>query len=655
LVCSTRYPLLATRYFPLMLPVTSTLLILLLPLASAVLIALFLRKQGALASWLSTGVAGAVAVLSLQLIFSGQRDFPASWEWLRFGDFAVHLGFKFDDLAALMLFVVSFVGFLIHVFSLGYMHDDAARARFFGGLSIFMFSMLGIVLADNLFMIFIFWELVGFSSWLLINHYHHKQSAADASKKAFIVNRIGDFGFILGIVWCYWANDTVNFAELAAKGTAGALVFSTGIPLLLFCGALGKSAQMPLQVWLPDAMEGPTPVSALIHAATMVAAGIFMLCRINVLMVPDALTVIMWIGTITALYAALCAIVQSDIKKVLAYSTLSQLGYMVAAFGLGSSMYFSCGLPLMGTDGQPILHDSSTVVAFGIGAAMFHLTTHAFFKALMFLGSGSVIHGCHHEQDIFKMGGLWKKMPVTFITFTIGVFAIIGMPGLAGFFSKDSILYLAMKNNTAVFAVLALTAVLTSFYMIRMWKITFFGEARSKDADHAHESGLSMTIPLLVLAVLSIAGGYSGVFAKLAGSVADLVPHAHGSDHTTILLVSLAVMLVGGGSAWFFYPATATDALEAKSRGLFGALVWLKESFDTLYNYFVAKVQQRFAMLLNFLEQIFLAGLIIRGTAGLVGLVGYGARALFTGSLHTYVYWFLLGAALLWAFAAGIF
>ncbi len=608
-----------------MLPVQIATLILLLPLASAVMIALSLRQQGALASWVSTATAAVVTILSLTLIFSGARDFPASWEWLRFGTFTVSLGFKFDDLAALMLFVVSFVGFLIHVFSLGYMHDDAARARFFGGLSIFMFSMLGIVLADNLFMIFIFWELVGFSSWLLINHYHEKQSAADASKKAFIVNRVGDFGFLLGIVMCYWSNGTVNLTELADHH-----VFSTAIPLLLFCGAMGKSAQMPLQVWLPDAMEGPTPVSALIHAATMVAAGIFMLCRIESLMVPQALTVIMWIGTITAVYAALCAIVQRDIKKVLAYSTLSQLGYMVAAFGLGSI-----------TNGH------------GVGAAMFHLTTHAFFKALLFLGSGSVILGCHHEQDIFKMGGLAKKMPLTFVTFTLGVLAIIGMPGLAGFFSKDAILYLAMEENTAVFAVLAFTAVLTSFYMVRMWKLVFLGASRSDSAGHAHESGLSMTVPLVILAALSVAGGYSGVFGKLAGSVAELVPEAHGPAHVTILLVSLAVMFVGAGSAFFFYKSAATDSLEEKSRAAFGALTWLKESFDRLYDYYVAKVQQRFAMLLNFLEQIFLAGLIVRGLGGFVGLVGYGARALFTGSLHTYVYWFLLGTVLLWAFATG--
>ena len=302
---------------------------------------------------------------------------------------------------------------------------------------------------------------------------------------------MGDFGFLLGIILCYWSYGTVNLTELGAVSDSGGAFYSCLLPLLLFCGAVGKSAQMPLQVWLPDAMEGPTPVSALIHAATMVAAGIYMLCRIQVLMVPDALTVIMWVGTATALYAAFCAIVQSDIKKVLAYSTLSQLGYMVAAFGLGST--------IVDHGGHEIL------VATGVGAAMFHLTTHAFFKGLLFLGSGSVIMGCHHEQDIFKMGGLWKKMPVTSITFTIGVLAIIGMPGLAGFFSKDAILLLAYQNNPTVFGILVFTAVLTAFYMVRMWKLVFFGRTRSEHAEHAHESGFSMTLPLMVLA--GLAGG----------------------------------------------------------------------------------------------------------------------------------------------------
>jgi NADH-quinone oxidoreductase subunit L len=623
-----------------MTPVTQALLVLLLPLASAAVIALFLRRQGQLATMVSVTAAAALAGLSLSLIFGGDR-FTASMEWLRFGNFAISLGFKFDDLAAVMLFVVSFVGFFIHLFSTGYMHDDPARARYFGGLSIFMFAMLGIVFADNLFMMFIFWELVGFSSYLLIGHWHEKKSASDAAKKAFIVNRVGDFGFLLGIIMCYAVHGTVNLTELAAIDGNGAIGYSRLIPLLLFCGAVGKSAQMPLQVWLPDAMEGPTPVSALIHAATMVAAGIYMLCRIEMLMVPDALQVIMWIGTGTALYAALCAIVQSDIKKVLAYSTLSQLGYMVAAFGLGSQSHE--------------MGEHKMLIATGVGAAMFHLTTHAAFKALLFLGSGSVIHGCHHEQDIFKMGGLRQKMPLTFWTFTIGVAAIIGLPGLAGFFSKDAILLLAMQKNTTVFALLALTAVLTSFYMVRMWKLVFFGATRSDHAAHAHESGFSMTFPLIVLAALSAVAGYNGVFGRIAGTVAQLIPHAEGSAHTTILVVSVAVMVVGAGAAWAFYQPGATDTLAQKSSGVFNGLTVLKESFDTLYDYYVAKVQQRFAMLLNFLEQIFLAGLIIRGFAGLVGLLGLGARALHVGSLHAYVYWFLLGLVLFWAYAAGVF
>lgn len=621
-----------------MTPVQQALLILLIPLASAIIIALFLRRQGALATMVSVTAAAALAGLSLGLIFNGER-FTASMEWIRLGNLSISMGFKFDDLAALMLFVVSFVGFFIHLFSTGYMRDDKARARYFGGLSIFMFSMLGIVFADNLFMMFIFWELVGFSSYLLINHYHEKQSASDASKKAFIANRVGDFGFLLGIILCYWTYDTVNLTELGAISDSGGLFYSRLIPLLLFCGAVGKSAQMPLQVWLPDAMEGPTPVSALIHAATMVAAGIFMLCRIEVLMVPEALNIIMWVGTITALYAALCAIVQSDIKKVLAYSTLSQLGYMVAAFGLGSMVVEHNGHEML--------------IAAGVGAAMFHLTTHAFFKALLFLGSGSVIIGCHHEQDMFKMGGLMKKMPITFLTFTIGVLAIIGMPGLAGFFSKDAILLLALQNNTAVFGILTLTAVLTAFYMIRMWKLVFFGDTRSDHAAKSHESGLSMTLPLMVLAGLAIIGGYTGIYGQLAGSIAHLVPHSE-AHHMKILLTSIGVLLLGSLSAWAYYKPGSKDTLEQNAPAVFNGLTTLKESFDALYGYYIAKVQQRFAMLLNFLEQIFLAGLIIRGFSGLVGLLGLGARALHVGSLHAYVYWFLLGVVLLWALTSGL-
>jgi NADH-quinone oxidoreductase subunit L len=628
------------------------LLVLLLPLGSAALIALFLRRQGMLASILSTAACAGLAGAALYLVFTDTR-FSASASWLELGSLTISLGIKFDDLAALMLAIVAIVGLCVHVFSLGYMHEDGAKARYFGGLSIFMFSMLGIVFADNLFMMFIFWELVGFSSYLLINHFCDKQSAADASKKAFIANRVGDFGFILGIVWCYYAFGTVNLSELAAlaetKFAAGQFI-AAGIPLLLFCGAVGKSAQLPLHVWLPDAMEGPTPVSALIHAATMVAAGIYMLCRLEPLFAisPDALNVVMWIGVITAVYAALCAITQSDIKKVLAYSTLSQLGYMVAAFGLGRL-----------SETQTVEGVTKTfLLSAGAGIAMFHLMTHAFFKALMFLGSGSVIHGCHHEQNIFKMGGLAPRMKFTFVTFTLGVLAIIGFPMLSGFFSKDAILLLAFEKNTVVFGLLAFTAVLTSFYMVRMWKLVFLGKPRSDEADHAHEGGLAMTIPLLVLAILAVVGGYSfildnGVFQNIFNDVPD--GHNHHHAHNVVFATSIGVMLLGSLSAYFFYKNDSVDTLAMKSPGAFNSLGLLKSLPDDLYNYYVAKIQQRFALFVNFLEQIFLAGLLVRGLAGIVGLFGMGARALHVGSLHAYVYWFLIGAVLVWGFASGLF
>jgi NADH-quinone oxidoreductase subunit L len=602
-----------------MTPLNTAFAVLLAPLASAVFIAFFLGRKGGAAAAVSTLAAAGVALGALSLAIGGAR-FAAEVEWLRFGSFSISLGFKYDDLAALMLCIVGIVGLCVHVFSVGYMRDDPAVGRYFGGLSVFMFSMIGIVLADNLFMMFIFWELVGFSSYFLINHWNGRKSAADAAKKAFIVNRVGDFGFLLGIIVCYWQNGTVSLSGLAEHH-----VYSRMIPLLLFCGAVGKSAQLPLQVWLPDAMEGPTPVSALIHAATMVAAGIYMLCRVDVLMVPQALSVIAWVGTLTALYAALCAITQRDIKKVLAYSTLSQLGYMVAAFGLGS-----------------------------VGGAMFHLTTHAFFKALLFLGSGSVIFGCHHEQDIFRMGGLRTRMPLTFWTFTIAVAAIIGVPFLAGFFSKDAILALALGTNAAVFSILAFTAILTAFYMLRLWKIVFLGAPRSESAEHAHEGGISLTAPLVLLALLSIAGGYTRAYPRVFEGVFSLIPEAAGSTHVIILATSLLVLVVGAGAALAFYSTDGSDALERRSPGLFGFLNALRESFDRVYDGYVAKVQQRAAMVLNFLDIVALAGALVRGLAGVAEMVGFGVRALHTGRLSNYVYWFLGGVVVLWAYAAGI-
>ena len=587
-------------------------------------------------------MAAALAILAgaLWLALGGPR-FEASREWLSLGDLTVSFGFNVNDLAALMLVIVAVVGLCVHVFSLGYMHDDAARARYFGGLSIFMFSMIGIVFADNLFMMFIFWELVGFSSWLLINHWHERPAASEAAKKAFIVNRVGDFGFLLGIILCYHRHGTVNLSDLAVQASSGASAYSRAIPLLLFCGAVGKSAQVPLHVWLPDAMEGPTPVSALIHAATMVAAGIYMLCRIQMLMVGSALEVIVAVGTLTALYAALCAIVQRDIKKILAYSTLSQLGYMVAAFGLGS---------IGGMDESR----RTLIIGAGVGAAMFHLTTHAAFKALLFLGSGSVIHGCHHEQDIFKMGGLAKRMKLTFVVFTIGVLALIGMPFFAGFYSKDAILYLAFIRNKAVFAVLVFTAILTALYMLRLWRIVFFGEPRTEAAAHAHEGGFTLAAPLLVLAALSVVAGYTSLWPQAFHGVIGNVLEPEGRSHAIIFATSLGILFLGAGAALAFYRPSENDALQQKAPGLFAALVALQESFDRFYTWYVAKVQQRVAMVLNFLDVVGLAGLVIRGGAGLVGLAGLGTRALHTGRISSYVYWFLAGVAILWLFASGV-
>ena len=387
-----------------------------------------------------------------------------------------------------MLLMVTFVGFLIHLFSLGYMADDAAPARYFGGLSIFMFSMLGIVLADNLIMIFVFWELVGFSSYMLIGHYMTKDAAAAAQKKAFIVNRIGDLGFVVGIAYAYWHFGTTDLEVMGQLVGANPDLINAGIAALLMCGFIGKSAQFLLHVWLPDAMAGPTPVSALIHAATMVAAGGYFLIRIVYLFPPEVLSVITWLGVFGAVYAGFCAYARNDIKQILAYSTLSQLGYIGAAFGLGYP-----------------------------GIALFHLITHAFFKALLFLGAGSVIHGCHHEQDIFKMGGLWKKMPVTAITFLIGILALCGVYGSSGYFSKDAILIAAGFENSTASYLLTFGALLTAGYMGRLFWIVFLGKPNSEAASHAKESPLVMILPLVLLAVLSVSGGWLGYWPEFLG------------------------------------------------------------------------------------------------------------------------------------------
>ncbi|MGH7941307.1 MAG: NADH-quinone oxidoreductase subunit L, partial [Limisphaerales bacterium] len=398
-------------------------LVLFLPLASAVFITLFTLRLRNLSSFISIGAIVAGFILTIAFIHANGWQ-PATGEsvrqWLPVGGMNVDFGLRLDPLSLMMMLIVTGVGGAIHIYSRGYMRDDSGMSRFFAKLSLFTFSMLGIVLANNFIQLFIFWELVGVSSYLLIGFWFERPSAGDAAKKAFIVNRLGDFGFMLGILMVWEKLGSLNFSTLHGILSHNSAALGTGATiagLLVFCGAVGKSAQFPLHVWLPDAMEGPTPVSALIHAATMVAAGVYMLCRIFFLLNPPALEVVAYIGGFTALLSAIIAIQQNDIKRIIAYSTLSQLGYMVMSVGLA-----------------------------GQTSAMFHLTTHAFFKALLFLSAGSVIIALHHEQDIWKMGGLRRKMPITFITFLVGGLALSGIWPFSGFYSKDSILAQALAH-----------------------------------------------------------------------------------------------------------------------------------------------------------------------------------------------------------------
>ncbi len=619
------------------------------PFLSATAIAFLFRRNGLVASGVSVAAAALILATALHIIFR-LENFEFNVHWIELGSFSVSFGFLINDLAKLMLFVVAFVGFLVHIFSLGYMKDDPNKARFFGGLSIFMFSMLGLVMASSLVTLFVFWELVGFSSYMLIGFYLGKSSAAAASKKAFIVNRVGDFGFLIGIIMVFSMFGTFNLTSLSEifSGDTSLLQTAsvTAVGLFLFCGTVGKSGQLPLHVWLPDAMEGPTPVSALIHAATMVAAGGFLLCRTGFLMTVDALTVIVWVGVLTALVSGFTAIAQRDIKKILAYSTVSQLGYMVAAFGLGS---------LVALSGSG-WHEHAIVTG-GVAASMFHLTTHAFFKALLFLGSGSIIHACHHEQDIFKMGGLAKKMPITFWTFTLALLALIGTPFItAGFYSKDAILALAYQQDKVVFSALVFGALLTAFYMTRLWKIAFFGSPKSEGADHAHENGLVMTIPLMLLSIGSILGGFVWFYPEVLRPIIIIGEHlAHGENHTTVALFGGAAWAIGLVVAWTLYGAGAKeDRLERTVKPLH-TLFAQKFYFDHLYDWYVAKIQQRIALTLHFIEQIVLSGLIVRGLAGITGLMGIGLRSLHVGNIHTYVYWFVGGLVIFWALTVGIF
>jgi NADH-quinone oxidoreductase subunit L len=509
-----------------------------------------------------------------------------------------------DQLAKVMLLVVTGIGFLVHLYSTVYMEEDDARSRFFGHLSLFMFSMLGIVLADNFAMMFIFWELVGLSSYLLIGHWFTREAAGRAANKAFIMNRIGDFGFMLGILMLWATAGSVTFSGLAASTDALTQnpAFLACAILLVFCGAVGKSAQFPLHTWLPDAMEGPTPVSALIHAATMVAAGVYMLARIAFLieLSPFAGHTIGWVGGITSILAALMATQQDDIKRILAYSTLSQLGYMVMASGLA-----------------PDPHG---------GPAMFHLFTHAFFKALLFLGAGAVIHALHHEQDIWKMGGLSKSMRITTATFAIGTLALTGCPGFAGFFSKDAIILAAYAHDKALFGIGLVTAFLTAFYMTRLFAVAFLGGPRSEAAHHGHDCPARMTVPLVILAFLSIFAAYGAA------------PHWFGVEHhegnSMVPIMAIAVFIVGAAAGWVVYSGVASEPIH---------LPILRHKFylDEIYAAIVAGTQDVLAFIANGVDAIIL------GIARAAGMAAWGAgfvmRLLQFGNVQGYAFIFGVG------------
>jgi NADH-quinone oxidoreductase subunit L len=588
-------------------------IILLAPLVSAVVITLFTLRWKAVSGLISIA-AVLVSFACSCFIFKQPGVAAAEFIWINIADaFKVPVGFTLDQLSKTMLLVVSGVGAAIHIYSLGYMRDDEGKSRYFAALSLFMFAMFGIVLANNFVMLFIFWELVGFTSYVLIGHWFFRDAAADAANKAFITTRIGDFGFMIGILMIWMATGSIVFSEITPRMPilASHSIFVTVTALLIFCGAVGKSAQFPLHVWLPDAMEGPTPVSALIHAATMVAAGVYMLVRVAFVIQAShtALLVVAWIGTITAAMAALIATQQNDIKRILAYSTLSQLGYMVMAVGLASN-----------------------------DAAMFHLFTHAFFKALLFLAAGSIIVMLHHEQNIWKMGGLLRRLPITFATFAVGALALIGCPPFSGFFSKDAILALAYERNMPIFILGLFTAVLTAFYVVRLLVIVFFGDARSEAARQSKESPLVMTGPLMVLAILAALGGF-GFFAR---NFLTLPIEKEGASMVPVL--AFGALIVGSGLAIGIYRNRANDPLDIE-------VLRHKFYFDKFYAWLINWTQELLARISAFFDRWIIDTAAVDGSSR--GTWGIGAllRVVQVGNLQAYVFLFGLGVVAVIYFA----
>jgi len=582
-----------------------------IPLVAAGLILLVTRTNKSLAAGLAILSALVTCAGGWILFAKGAEGIFHGFNWIDFGEtFSIPFDLALDPLSRTMLVVVTTIAPIVFIYSLGYMKDEEGYWRYFAGLALFLFSMLGIVLANNLVMMFIFWELVGVSSYILIGHYFRKDSAADAAKQAFLVNRIGDFGFMLGIL-LFWIS-TGSFSFSAVNDSAGVFVQHPTLLaiacVLIFCGTVGKSSQFPLHVWLPNSMEGPTPVSSLLHAATMVAAGVYLLARIFPILSasPEACEVVAVIGAITALGAGILATQQDDIKGILAYSTISQLGYMVAGAGLA----VSAALP------------------------MFHLFTHAFFKCLLFLTAGSVILGMHHEQNIWQMGGLKNKMPVTFLTYCCGMLALSGCYFFSGHYSKDLIMACSWEHHRVVFWLLVVAAGLTPFYMTRQALVVFFGKPRSEHAKNAHESPAVMTIPLVLLAIPAVCAGYPFVehfFFHEIGTLAEPnVPH-------WVEIAFGAAFFIGIGAAALIYRNVGEkDPIR---------IPCFENRFyiDDFYFWIVRCIQGGFANICYFIDRWFIDGILVRGSATVVWTVGFALRFLQVGNLQAYAFFFGAG------------
>ena len=600
-----------------------------LPLAGFVVNGIFGRK---LPRFLVAGIAVGAAVLSFLwvLYVLGSLSAPGEFlslpertyvehyfTWIQTGPFLVNCDFAVDRLTAVMLLVITGVGSLIHLYSAGYMDHDPGYARYFAYLNLFLFFMLTLVLASNYLLVFVGWEGVGLASYLLIGFWFDKKSATNAGNKAFIVNRIGDFGFSLAMLLIVITFGTLDFGQVfqaAAGKQQGTL---TAIALLLLVGAAGKSAQLPLYVWLPDAMEGPTPVSALIHAATMVTGGVYIVARSSVIFLHSgtAMDVVATVGVLTAAFAAIIGVAQNDIKKVFAYSTVSQLGYMFLGLGCGA---FSAGI--------------------------YHLVMHAFFKAVLFLGAGSVIHACAGEQDMRNMGGLRSKLPVTFWCLVLAGLAIAGIPPFSGFYSKDEILIAAAHHSTWMYLVALLTACVTSFYVFRAIFLTFFGPYKGQA--HPHESPLSMTIPLGILAILSVVGGF---LFPIPEYLRNLFPNPVETPNTvTLQVVAVSAGLIGILVAYAFYVIRPglPEAL-ARSVGPIYTAVYNKFYVDEIYEaaLVVPAVEGSRTVLLKGIDRGLIEG-IVNGVATQFRLLGAGLRSLQSGNIRSYAAWVVLGSVL---------